>query len=118
MARTNMRTPGTQDFINVLDIWQLTIQEITELVLDLRLGTQEPLKDWHMSQPGEHVYYYSLNDYTIDDFEPWCQAYSFLNPRGHIQVITALQLTTTIDTDITHDIEIPGVWLVRVVKID
>ena len=112
-----MRTPGTEYFLNVFDIWQLTIQEATELDWNFQPGTQEPLKDWHMSLPGESIYYYSLNDYTIDDFEPWCNAYSFLNPQGHIQVITALHLTTAIDTDITHEIEIPGVWLARIVKI-
>lgn len=111
-----MRTPGTEYFQDVFDIWQLTIQEETELDWDFHPGTHEPLKDWHMSPPGERVYYYSLEDYTIDDFEPWCQAYAFLNPVSHIQVITALHLTTTIDAAITHEIEIPGVWLARILK--
>lgn len=112
-----MRTPGTQYFDNVLDIWQLTIQEESELPFDLVPGTQEPLRDWHMSQPGEHIYYYSLEDYSIDDFELWAEAYTFLNPGGHIQVITALHFTTAVDVDITHSIEIPGIWLTRIVKI-
>ncbi len=72
--------------------------------------------DWMHQDSPDVIWYYSLDDWEEADFRNrlWLARHSHLVDAVH--VVTALYLTSMISEDILHDLEIPGVWLVRVQK--
>ena len=116
MTRTTMLQPWDYRFDQVLVAWWQRINQEQLLTTELEMGTQ-PMKDWRYQQDQDVTYYYALDDWTFDELCAWAQARTMLLPYCQVQIITALEFTVNLDVDITHDMEIPGVWLVRIVKI-
>jgi hypothetical protein len=113
---TNMTTPGKQDFDWVMASWWIAINESHPFNIRLAQGGRDPMLDWMHQTSEDVVWYYSLDAWQEDDFRNrlWLAQHSGLVDSVH--VVTALYLTSMISEDILHDLEIPGVWLVRVQK--
>jgi hypothetical protein len=114
---TNMTQPGDADFDYVLAIWWATINTHTLLTTRLFPGGKHPLMDWKRTQIPDAAYYYALDQYTEEDFHAYWSLARHVPEIVSIQVISALSLTTAIDPELTHDMEIPGVWITRVTTI-
>ena len=111
-----MREPGDPVFEQIWLNWCQVIQKRLPIQFEPELGSDQPLRDWHMRADSDQVFYYPLSLCDGDDLELWGRAFVFLNPGAQMQATTALNFTTTIDLDITHEYQIPGVWLVSVIK--
>ena len=113
---TNMTTPGQKHFDWVMASWWIAMNESHPFDIRLHAGGQDPMLDWMHQTAPDAIWYYSLDAWEEDDFRNrlWLAQHSGMIDSVH--VVTALYLTSMVSDDILHDMEIPGVWLVRVQK--
>ena len=114
--RTNMRQSKDPDFLPVLRTWWIEINEWIPMNLALAEGTQDPAIDWMHQERSDQVWWYDHDRWQESDFESRLWLVSHLPEFMSVHVTTALYITSQISTDLLHDLEIPGVWLVRVQK--
>ena len=111
-----MTTPGEQAFDWVMASWWIAMNQHHEFNIQLHAGGQDPMLDWMHQSSEDVIWYYGLDQWQEADFHNrlWLARHSHMVDSVH--VVTALYLTAMISDDILHDLEIPGVWLVRVQK--
>lgn len=114
---TNMIQPGEPEFDDIMASWWAGINQHTYLTTRLFPGTQYPFMDWKRTRRPDASYYYGLDQHSEEDFRAFWSLARHLPDLVSVQVITALDLTCCIDPELTHDMEIPGVWITRVTTV-
>ena len=113
---TNMPQPEDPDFVDIISEWWTELNLRVPLSTELYSGTDHPVFDWSSQSEPEITWYYGLDRYSLDEVENFCILGQYMRGIEHLAVTTALDLTCTIDPEITHDLIIPGVWLIKVIK--
>lgn len=111
-----MREPRDPDFYQILAAWWASINLRQTLTGQLLPGSPSPARDWREQTLDEVIWYYPVSSFTGDQLQAFLELVYITRDYSSIQAITALALTVGVDQDIAHCQEIPGIWLIRVVK--
>lgn len=110
-----MRQPWDPGFDEVIETWWTQLNDYQCLTVDLYPG-HIPLKDWAQQQDQDRLWFYPLDDWEEEDMRQFLVLAQGLPGVDQVHVSTALYITSQVSEDLLHDVEIPGVWLVRVQK--
>ena len=113
---TNLRQPWDQGFDSVLIDWWTGFNDVLPTELTLAQGSHQPLTDWVVQADLDCVWYYPLDDWDIEELVLRANTAIELPRFLAIGVNTALSVTAGLSDDLLHDVEIPGIWLIRVQK--
>lgn len=111
-----MTQPWDPGFDWCIASWWISMNQCHPFNIRLAAGGRDPMLDWLHQTTEDVIWYYALDDWQEDDFlnRLWLAQHSGMINCVH--VVTALYLTSMVSDDLLHDLEIPGVWLVRVQK--
>ena len=112
-----MIQPGTQTFDWILAHWWIIINRSHVMPMRIARGGADPMLDWIHQSPRDLCWFYSLDQWTESDFQNRMWLAQHMPEFDSIHILTALSLTCGIDPELTHDMEIPGVWICRVQKV-
>ena len=113
---TNMKTPGDRGFTRVLLHWWQTLNHAQYLTVDLYPGTALPISDWVNQTEQDQAYYYGLDLFDQQEMREFMELAELARGIDSVLITTALDLTCRLDPDLTHAMEIPGVWIARCQK--
>lgn len=111
-----MLQSGDPGFQACLRTWWIEINDLVPMNLRIQRGGLDPVLDWMHQESSDQVWYYDHDAWGETDFESRLWLVSHLPEFLSVHVITALAVTAQISEDLLHELEIPGVWLVRVQK--
>ena len=111
-----MLQPRDPGFDPVIMDWWLEINARLAMPMDLFSGSSRPLQDWASQPEADAVWYYALDLFEEDEFHKFLTLAQHMQSIDSVHVVTALYITSQLSDDLLHDIQIPGVWLVRVQK--
>jgi len=111
-----MLVPGTRGFTRVLLHWWQTLNSAQYLTVDLYPGTALPISDWVNQTEQDQAYYYSLDLFDHEDLRQYLELAEITRGIDSVLITTALDLTCRLDPELTHDMEIPGIWIARCQK--
>lgn len=111
-----MTQPWDPGFDQVLSTWWIEINHYHVMPMDLEPGHANPLRDWARQREPDVLWYYALDDRDEPDWLSLFDVAQHLSSIEYCHVTTALYITSQIAPDLLHEIEIPGIWLVRVQK--
>jgi hypothetical protein len=111
---TNMIQPSEPGFDAVLGVWWQNLNNRQWLTVDLVPGNRNPISDWCAQDEDELVWYYAMEDFTAEELEAMVDFAVLMRRIDSIQLTTALYITAQVDEDLLNELEIPGIWLVRV----
>ena len=110
-----MPQPWDPGFDHIMSTWWIQLNAHQPLTVDLYPGTH-PMKDWSQQQDQDRVWFYPLDDYEEEDMKQFLALAPGLRGVDQVHVSTALYITSQLSERLLHELEIPGVWLVRVQK--
>lgn len=113
---TNMTQPEQLDFYSILLTWYIEIQEKLQYPIKLARGSNVPISDWRDQSAQDQLWYYALDNYDEDHWHSLFWLAKQTKSIESVHVTTALYITAQLDEDLLHELEIPGVWIVRVQK--
>lgn len=111
-----MLVPGERGFTRCLRHWWVTLNQAQYLTVELYPGSGVPISDWVNQTDPDAVYYYSLDLHDHEDLQQYLDLAELAHGIHSVQITTALDLTCRLDPDLTHAMEIPGVWIARCQK--
>lgn len=113
---TNMTQPEQLDFYSILLNWYIEIQEHLQYPIKLARGSSIPISDWMQQSESDQLWYYALDGHTEHQWHDLFWLAKQDRSIDSVHVTTALYITAQLDEDLLHELEIPGVWIVRVQK--
>lgn len=105
-----MIQPDDPEFRSVMVQWWLRITRSGPVVDDLESGSLDPLADWLTARAGRSIYAYPTEIWSWEDLNHLAEEFHNLSGRRAV-IVSALQITVIINTDILSEIEIPGLYL-------
>lgn len=105
-----MIQPNDPEFRSVMVQWWLRITRSGPVVDDLESGSLDPLTDWLTASASRSIYAYPTEIWSYDELRDIAQKFYDLSGRRAV-IVSALQITVIINTDILSEIEIPGLYL-------
>lgn len=111
-----MTQPWDPRFQSILHQWWQEFNSWVDTELPLTEGTRNPMRDWLEQGDSDLLWYYPLDDWDFDELVERINTVIELPGMEAIGLVTALSVTARLNEDLLHELEIPGIWLVRVQK--